>query len=853
MQEKVITVKRLKPLSASRDIIPSTLAECASEAVKQEQNIATFPEREIAIEPPQSLVLSELKSELLETRHTSLSSKDVVKVFNQLIEIISNPYKVASLLKSLDDKMGQALKDHQIGFDRDDLPEYLLIGRGHYIPGPPPQKYCPRQKGRLLDELLLEQENRHGLNPSGAAPKFIGFVDGSQANQLVAEGHLFTEHKQISRVLLHGSYSHRLIFHIILLAIDKGMLDLTLDNGEILSARDILNLLVDSKYYQTPIDKILQRDSMSLWELLLDNVADMPREDYFNPANFSDSCRSPFVLNSLLLCFGRELGLPNLQQYLLDSHWKAAYEMVMRIKESKEGESVSESQIYSYCMEILSSSQGSAGSLDIIYPFALSEKQASKDESYQPFVTDGATSIVRKKEKSSAKSQPYGSWGVFFEKQKKRHQKESVMPSSESTSKMTAYNEELPHINNVAADVSDSVLTDNLSAAPGFSYEIFQADPEEIKTVSDLLKALKDLPDKEGRLDFLNQLGAHRIQEILISAGSFVSRMSILQRENAEVARDLIGFLIVHNGLTKILETHEDCQDNPSVYQALMWTGSYDESLLENHIDDLQTVMQKGYDYVLQMSLSQEENITLIYDKDTSTWTMFIAGAEEPIKKFSSSHTLASELKKLFAIKKERVKISTQLHVHLSDLSGDLSSAIENIYYHQFQGQCDALANPEDRQVFAKEQMRALYLAGNELLCRKLIDEGLNFFSCELENQGEQDTLFNNLCEYQAKHEVLNIREDIFSKDWEVGLGGRTIGGGRKVPHTVAEEWKEIQKSEKGDDRPQTYHDTLQALRRIRQTAAGTSSLFRSKVTQDHYSAVTIEPAPYPLRVIKRS
>src|SRR3990167_6628841 len=183
MQEKVISVKRIKPLSASRDVIPSTLAECASEAAKQGQSIATFPEREIAIEPPQSLVLGELKSELLEIGHNSLSSKDVVKVFNQLIEIISNPYKVASLLKPLDDKMGQALKDHQIGFDLDDLPVYLLIGRGHYIPGPPPQKYCPKQKGQLLDGLLLEQENRHGLNPSGSAPKFIGFVDGSQANQ----------------------------------------------------------------------------------------------------------------------------------------------------------------------------------------------------------------------------------------------------------------------------------------------------------------------------------------------------------------------------------------------------------------------------------------------------------------------------------------------------------------------------------------------------------------------------------------------------------------------------------------------------------------------------------------------
>ncbi len=56
-------------------------------------------------------------------------------------------------------------------------------------------------------------------------------------------------------------------------------------------------------------------------------------EKSYSVENFSYSSRSPFTINSLITCFGADLGVPNLQHYLLNSHWKEAAQMVEKARE----------------------------------------------------------------------------------------------------------------------------------------------------------------------------------------------------------------------------------------------------------------------------------------------------------------------------------------------------------------------------------------------------------------------------------------------------------------------------------------------------------------------------------------
>lgn len=97
-----------------------------------------------------------------------------------------------------------------------------------------------------------------------------------------------------------------------------------------LSAKDVLQLLITAKI----TDNI---ESRSLWANLLDSNEDvldaspLSEINLFNDRSYSFSMRSPHVLNSTILCFGKELGVPNLMQCMLDSHWKLSDKMVKLI------------------------------------------------------------------------------------------------------------------------------------------------------------------------------------------------------------------------------------------------------------------------------------------------------------------------------------------------------------------------------------------------------------------------------------------------------------------------------------------------------------------------------------------
>lgn len=310
--------------------------------------------------------------------------------------------------------LGKLMEEQQIlPSQQNSLPTYLIAGRGNYIPGAPPPDYQPLKKGRMLDTLLLERESLRDVNKHGFIVKFIGFVCSMIADRIVSSGQLFNENKQVNRVLLHGSYTHRLLLEAFAHAIEKGEIDLNIKSEKKLNFVQLLHILVSVK----------AKSGQSLWEMGLDSVDDSQRSSNapLDAKQFSFSCRSPFVFNSLLLCFGKELGLPNLQTYMLDSHYKAAYEMVLRSKEKMAKADklphyseidISNERIYERCMEYFSIMAESYGEVGGNTPFTIDELAMLSDERY---ISSMWGPSVRMKISSPHKPGVYTGWMEFFQ------------------------------------------------------------------------------------------------------------------------------------------------------------------------------------------------------------------------------------------------------------------------------------------------------------------------------------------------------------------------------------------------------------------------------------------------------
>ncbi|HHS8309541.1 TPA: hypothetical protein ACTUT5_001675 [Legionella anisa] len=363
--------------------------------------------------PPPTVKVDDLN--IPETLLNDLSSDEIANIANQLISFAYDPLKVAHHLKDLDDALGKSMQESQILPSQEHtLPDSLIAGRGNYIPGPPPSTYKPLKKGGMLNTLLLERENLRDVNKNGFIVKFIGFVSSMIADRVVSSGQLFNENKQVNRVLLHGSYSHRLLLEAFAHAIEKGEIDLKLKSGKKLNFVQLLSVLVTVK----------TKNFHSLWEMAVDSIEDSERASNapLDSRQFSFSCRSPFVLNSLLLCFGKELGLPNLQMYLLDSHYKAAYEMVLRSKEKMAKRErldnylqidIPNERIYERCMEYFSTMTESYGEVGGMTPFTIDELDMLSDSRY--LSSFWGPSVRMKISSPQQQTGTYSSWTGFFQ------------------------------------------------------------------------------------------------------------------------------------------------------------------------------------------------------------------------------------------------------------------------------------------------------------------------------------------------------------------------------------------------------------------------------------------------------
>jgi len=269
----------------------------------------------------------------------AIEPHEIVRIANDIAELLRSTDRVARHLQSLDSELGRRMSEDEIEFSEDDLPQYLIAGKCSFLPGPKPEGYHFRKKNYLLDKLLLEREMAQGINSEGYNAEFKGFVPFIAANFFVLDGHLFSENEQVDNNLIHGKYSHRLSFEIFREAVKNDDLNLKLKSGHELNTRELLEFLIKIKMGNSP------KQNFSLWTYLIDSADDSvfikPRgreidlganhPDLFDHHNYSYSSRNPATLKAILTCFGRELQLPNLQHYLLDSHWKQVNKITQRV------------------------------------------------------------------------------------------------------------------------------------------------------------------------------------------------------------------------------------------------------------------------------------------------------------------------------------------------------------------------------------------------------------------------------------------------------------------------------------------------------------------------------------------
>ena len=268
-------------------------------------------------------------------------------------------------LKTIDQNLGKEMLNRGIVYEDKDYPQYFIAGKGHFIPGPPPNDYKMRKQNGLLDKLLLEEEEKRGVNVEGYTPRFIGFVDSNKANEFVASGRTFSEDMRTDGLIFHGKYSHRLQLAMLMTASEQGVLNFTVDSlGEkSLSQSQLMELLVkvECNYVRYGVKN-------NLWEDLLDSASDhLDTLDYareigrvsasedkhkqqFDPKTYSYSNSFPATLNSNLMFLDGLSGLRNLGNYLRNSHYKVAAQMCLEAQKISGLENKSFHELYTSCM-----------------------------------------------------------------------------------------------------------------------------------------------------------------------------------------------------------------------------------------------------------------------------------------------------------------------------------------------------------------------------------------------------------------------------------------------------------------------------------------------------------------------
>lgn len=155
------------------------------------------------------------------------SASALEDIFRKIDGLFFNKESCFSLLKKLEHELKGEYEAQGI-----DLSEYATHDDtvSHNLKWPvfSTKDNARKTKGAspILNEILLALERKHHINEPQHAPiLFAKFIDPKEANKHVESGQLFEEFKYAGNPL-HGSRSHRLQWHIVLRAIDDGILNL---------------------------------------------------------------------------------------------------------------------------------------------------------------------------------------------------------------------------------------------------------------------------------------------------------------------------------------------------------------------------------------------------------------------------------------------------------------------------------------------------------------------------------------------------------------------------------------------------------------------------------------------------
>lgn len=179
----------------------------------------------------------EAPSKQTASQNTLPSDDPYSPVFNSIRELLSNPTQFLSFLDPLETALAKACDERNLALapleragtivipqkNGDDGVDYFsyCLSIEDAIPWPVFRSSAGKKTASLLNDLLLQEERKHGINTDPSAPAyFFKFVPAEIANQFIAEGNLFNECNHVGN-LLHGKYSHRLQWYVILKAIDE--------------------------------------------------------------------------------------------------------------------------------------------------------------------------------------------------------------------------------------------------------------------------------------------------------------------------------------------------------------------------------------------------------------------------------------------------------------------------------------------------------------------------------------------------------------------------------------------------------------------------------------------------------
>lgn len=242
---------------------------------------------------------------------------DITRFVRLAFRVLHDPQEFCSYVLDIEnalakDWLGPLLK-----------PRDYIAGSPVLAPGLPQQGLAILDQGMdfRLTHVLLQAENEWGINlpdQAGDVAKvavFSGFVNKDKANQYVKSCKTFMEDGQRERGLWHGIHSHRLQILVLLKAFAKE--GFRFEDGSPLTIHNLTALLIDAGIWGQLLDTNVPALTVSV-------TSDNALHYYINaPQDYRPvfSATSPSLLNSFMMCFADQFGLPILQTLWLKEHY----------------------------------------------------------------------------------------------------------------------------------------------------------------------------------------------------------------------------------------------------------------------------------------------------------------------------------------------------------------------------------------------------------------------------------------------------------------------------------------------------------------------------------------------------